>query len=178
VHVHASLPAAKGEGDQLRKKNVARVQKPRPLKKRKRKLTRKQQAERAKRRKNAQNALSKRKARASPEAVRKQRELDNARCVDIEALRAKCTTSEDRPGCWIWAGRHLASWGVPKPIMTAGQYGRMVATRAMWKALGRRGLENPRNYVKASCGHDDCIAPEHLTLTSYYRELAKQALKR
>lgn len=132
---------------------------------------------RAQRRKAA--AKQKRLFRAThAESIAKQRLIEMAACCDLELL-TKHTNQDDvaRPGCWVWQGAFSTRWTSVKPVVRVGEYGLMAADRAMWIALGRAGLVG-RNFLRTTCGHDDCIAPEHLFVTNLLQHRARKAAKK
>lgn len=104
---------------------------------------------------------------------REKRRRESASCADLAWLQRFVVEHPSRPGCWIWTGPWLLSRNKPKPCVRRGERGEMHADRAMWAALERPGLVK-RNYLRASCGHDDCIAPEHLVLTNQTLERARK----
>lgn len=116
-----------------------------------------------------------RKRRENRDKVREQYRIDCARCIDVNYLKKFVREDPSRPGCWIWTGKFTSSWSRILPEVRRGQYGSMLADRAMWLALGRGGLVG-KNRPTTSCGHLDCIAPEHLTLTNPTLERARKAL--
>ena len=122
------------------------------------------------------NAAYKKRIRRERRAeVAAQRKIDNARCVDLDKLRSLTVQSADRPGCWIWTGPLGLSWNRVVPRIHCGQYGSMMAARAMWLALGRSGL-GKKHTLRTSCGHYDCVAPDHLYLSHPSAERAREAL--
>lgn len=133
--------------------------------------------QKAKRRK-AQNAVYKRREREANKAkVAAKTKLDNERCCNVDYLQSFTVLDPSRPGCWVWTGKFMPSWYRAIPRVTAGQYGRMSAARAMWIALDRKGMFG-KNVPKTSCGHDDCIAPDHLYLSNPSMERARAALRK
>ncbi len=73
----------------------------------------------------------------------------------IESLRARCVEEGE---CWHWQGysaNHV-------PQVHDGE--KMTATRkVMWRLMGH---EVKKGYYSTSCGHKDCVNPEHLVYRS------------
>lgn len=133
-----------------------------------------------KRKKRRYNTQYKQRQRlAMKPAILEQRRVESAMCINEERLRENCESDEKRPGCLIWTGKFRAVWSRIKPYAFHGQYGMMDAQRAMWLALGHTGLSGVgggANFLKTRCGHDDCIASEHLYLTNTVQQRAFAAL--
>lgn len=127
----------------------------------------------------------KRKAAAKRKKLSRERRRDELReitrtqsasCADIEWIKRFVVEVPERPGCWIWKGPWRVSHSKSKPVVKRGEYGSMNADRAVWHALQRPGLIK-RNYLCTTCGHPDCVSPEHLYVTNQTLERARKNLR-
>lgn len=149
----------------------------RPLKRGRVKLYGKQLEKHRIARKKKIARLAKRRQRAEKaEILQRQRHIDNLACVDLEKIKRNVRHDPERPGCWIWNGRFVASFSRVKPYLSSGQYGGMHADRATWLALGNDLAR--KEYLRTRCGHGDCVSPDHLYKTNQSQERALKALAR
>lgn len=123
--------------------------------------------------KRVNDMLRKRRSRETRrDELREHKRIQSAACADLEWLLRFTVEVPERPGCLVWKGPWAPSRNKAKPVVRRFEYGEMYADRAMWAALGRPGLVK-RHYLKTTCGHPDCIGPEHLYLTNQTLERAR-----
>jgi hypothetical protein len=126
--------------------------------------------------KRAGDALRKRQSREMHrDELRARIRLESASCADVDWLKRFVVEVPERPGCWIWKGPWSQCHATAKPAVYRGECGFMYADRAMWAALERPGLIK-RHYLKTTCGHIDCIGPDHLYVTNQTLETARKNL--
>ncbi len=118
------------------------------------------------------------RARKSRERKRKrdlivdQAKLEEKLCVD--GARLEPHIDKGAPGaCWMWRGGYVATLSGPRPIVRAGQYGRVYADVAVWLWYFNR-RELPRGArLKRSCDNRRCVAPHHGIPTNQVVERAR-----
>ncbi len=128
-------------------------------------------------RRRYENALAKaRKARYRAKFTREEkramRKADLARCCDLDWLRSMCEV-DPKTGCWHWQGPWRRVFEQARPEARRGTFGSMDARRAAF--LASRGKAIPAHcWVRGSCGHEDCLAPDHLRLLNQALVSAEQ----
>lgn len=113
----------------------------------------------------------------TPEQRRAQQAREDSLCIASERIEPHLERGADPDGCWLWRGGYVRTWAGARPLIRAGQYGRVYADVAVWLwATGRK--EMPRGArPKRSCGNLQCVAPHHALMTNPIVERAKRRLQ-
>lgn len=127
------------------------------------------------RRREVNRQAKKRAYNAQRDTIQERFKNENASCADLDWILRFVAYDDERPGCWVWRGPWATWFQSVKPTVRRGAYGKMPADKAVWKALERPGLVN-RNYLKTTCGWDDCVSPEHIYATNATMERARKIM--